>query len=65
MKYGRVLLKLSGRAVSGNRDFGFSSESLEHIADEVLALHAKGVQISIVIGGGNIFQDKLDLLTWG
>ena len=64
MKYGRVLLKLSGRAVSGNRDFGFSSESLDHIADEVLALHAKGVQISIVIGGGNIFHGHL-AAQWG
>ena len=64
MKYGRVLLKLSGRAVSGVREFGFSPESLEHIADEVLALHARGVQISIVIGGGNIFHGHL-AAQWG
>ena len=64
MKYERVLLKLSGRAVSGAREFGFSPESLEHIADEVLALHARGVQISIVIGGGNIFHGHL-ATQWG
>ena len=64
MKYRRVLLKLSGRAVSGTEDFGFSPDALEHIADEVLSLHAMGVEISIVIGGGNIFHGRL-ATQWG
>jgi uridylate kinase len=56
MRYERVTLKLSGEAVSGNDDFGFNPEALEHIADEILGLHARGVQVSVVIGGGNIFR---------
>ena len=64
MRYKRVLLKLSGQAVSGDGDFGFSAKVLEHIADEVLALHAEGVEVSIVIGGGNIFRGTL-AAQWG
>ena len=64
MRYKRVLLKLSGEAVSGTHDVGFDPESLEHIADEVLNLHACGVEISIVIGGGNIFRGTL-ASQWG
>ena len=64
MRYKRVLLKLSGQAVSGDQDFGFDPESLEHIADQVLALHAQGVQVFIVIGGGNIFRGTLSA-QWG
>ena len=64
MRYQRVLLKLSGQAVSGDQDVGFSPEALEHIADEVLTVHAQGVQISIVIGGGNIFRGNL-ATKWG
>jgi uridylate kinase len=59
MRYNRVLLKLSGEAISGPHDVGFDPESLEHIADEVLNLHACGVEVSIVIGGGNIFRGTL------
>ena len=64
MRYQRVLLKLSGQAVSGDQEFGFSPDALEHIGEEVLQLHARGVQISIVIGGGNIFRGSLGA-QWG
>ncbi|MEW6752741.1 MAG: UMP kinase [Candidatus Latescibacterota bacterium] len=64
MRYRRILLKLSGQAVSGDQDFGFCSAALEHIADEVLTLHGRGVQVSIVIGGGNIFRGTLSQ-QWG
>ena len=64
MRYKRVLLKLSGQAVSGPQDFGFDVEALEHIADEVLGLRDLGVEISIVIGGGNIFRGNL-ATQWG
>lgn len=64
MRYKRVLLKLSGQAVSGDSEFGFAPEALEHIADEVLHLHASGVQVSITIGGGNIFRGNLGA-QWG
>lgn len=56
MKYSRILLKLSGGAVSGSRDFGFDPAALEYIADEIIDVHNAGVQIGIVIGGGNIFR---------
>ena len=64
MRYKRVLLKLSGQAISGDREFGFDPEALEHIAAEVLSLHAHGVEISIVIGAGNIFRGHLGT-QWG
>jgi uridylate kinase len=64
MRYKRVLLKLSGQAVSGTKDFGFDPSALNHIADEVLDLHDHGVQVSIVIGGGNIFRGSLGA-QWG
>ncbi len=64
MRYQRVLIKLSGQAISGKQDFGFDPEALEHIAEEVLSLHAQGIQISIVIGGGNIFRGNLGA-QWG
>ena len=64
MRYNRVLLKLSGEAISGTHDVSFDPESLEHIADEILNLNACGVEISIVIGGGNIFRGTL-ASQWG
>lgn len=64
MRYKRVLLKLSGEAVSGDHESGFDPEALEHIADEVLHLHKLGVEVSIVIGGGNIFRGTL-AAQWG
>lgn len=58
-RYKRILIKLSGRAVAGKSDLGFSSESLEHIAREVLAVHECGVQVAILIGGGNLFRGSV------
>jgi len=59
MRYKRVLVKLSGSAIAGIKDWGFSPEALNHIADEVLKLHGLGVQVSVVVGGGNIFRGEL------
>ena len=64
MRYKRVLLKLSGEAISGTHEAGFDPEALEHIADEVLDLHAQGIEVSIVLGGGNIFRGTL-ASQWG
>ena len=64
MRYKRVLLKLSGRAVSGDRDFGFDPDAIDHIGKQVLDLHSTGVEVSIVIGGGNIFHGPLGS-QWG
>ncbi len=64
MRYKRVVLKLSGGAVSGALESGFDPEALEHIADEILDLHARGVEMGIVIGGGNIFRGEQSA-RWG
>jgi uridylate kinase len=54
--YRRVLLKLSGEALMGEREFGLDSEMVQRIAREIKAVHEGGVQVSLVIGGGNIFR---------
>ncbi|MFS8564494.1 MAG: UMP kinase [Rhabdochlamydiaceae bacterium] len=54
--YKRILLKLSGEALGGEQRFGFEKESCHKIASLIRDIHAMGVQIGIVIGGGNIFR---------
>ena len=55
-KYRRVLLKLSGEALMGPKDFGLDSETVERIAKEIATVHKMGVQLFLVIGAGNIFR---------
>ena len=55
-KYKRVLLKLSGEVLMGDRGFGIDPDVVRRIATEIKDVHALGVQIAIVIGGGNIFR---------
>ena len=55
-KYRRVLLKLSGEALMGPKDFGLDSGTVDRITDEIKAVHEMGVQVSLVIGAGNIFR---------
>ncbi|MCA1581613.1 MAG: UMP kinase [Acidobacteria bacterium] len=54
--YRRILLKLSGEALMGQRPFGIDPESVARIADEIREVHALGVQIAVVLGGGNIIR---------
>ena len=56
MKYKRILLKLSGEALMGEKQFGIDNNRLAQYADEVKQIAAKGVEVAIVIGGGNIFR---------
>lgn len=56
IRYKRILLKLSGEALMGDQDFGISPTILTRIADEVKSLMDAGVQVAMVIGGGNIFR---------
>lgn len=58
-RYTRVLIKLSGGAVAGSSEFGFDPRSLDHIANEILSVVDMGVEVSLVIGGGNIFRGKM------
>ncbi len=54
--YSRVLLKLSGEALAGERGYGLDYRVVEGFADELLTVHARGVQFSLVVGGGNILR---------
>ena len=55
-KYKRVLLKLSGEALMGDQGFGIDPQIVSRIASEIKDIHSLGVEVSIVIGGGNIFR---------
>ena len=56
LRYRRVLLKLSGEALMGTREFGIDAAVLRQYAAEIKAVHDLGVQLGIVIGGGNIYR---------
>jgi uridylate kinase len=55
-RYRRILLKLSGEALMGDRAFGLDPDILERLAVELLAAREMGVEIALVVGGGNIFR---------
>jgi len=55
-RYGRILLKLSGEALMGDRQYGVDPAFCGFIAKQVAGVHARGVQTGIVVGGGNIFR---------
>jgi uridylate kinase len=54
--YQRVVLKLSGESLSGPLDFGIHAETIQGIATQVNEIHELGVQVAIMVGGGNIFR---------
>ncbi|GAB4216990.1 MAG: UMP kinase [Synechococcales cyanobacterium] len=56
MKYQRILLKLSGEALMGDQSFGIDPSMLQRIADEIVSVVQAGVQVAIVVGGGNLFR---------
>jgi len=56
MNFKRILLKISGEALMGGQEFGLHPPTIERIADEVKSVHEMGVEICMVIGGGNIFR---------
>ncbi|MEX0798631.1 MAG: UMP kinase [Bacteriovoracaceae bacterium] len=56
MKYSRILLKLSGEALAGDKGFGIEGRLLETIAAEIADLHKLGVEVAVVVGGGNIHR---------
>ena len=55
-RYKRILLKLSGESLMGNQGYGIDSQRLQDYAQQIKEIHEMGVQIGIVIGGGNIFR---------
>jgi uridylate kinase len=56
LKYRRLLLKLSGEALMGDQSYGLDPLFVARLASEIQTVHAMGVQLSIVVGGGNIFR---------
>ncbi len=54
--YQRVLLKLSGEALMGDLDYGTDPERVKAISQEIAAVHGRGVEVAIVVGGGNIYR---------
>lgn len=56
LRWKRVLLKLSGESLVGNETYGIDNKILGRLADEIKKVHGYGVELSIVIGGGNIFR---------
>ena len=56
MKYKRILLKLSGEALMGDKNYGIDSNLLEKYSRQIKKLHRSGIEIAIVIGGGNIYR---------
>ncbi len=56
LKYNRILLKLSGESLMGKQEFGIDPEMLIHYAHQIKAISDLGVEIAIVIGGGNIYR---------
>jgi len=55
-RYKRILLKLSGEALMGDQSFGISPDIIKYVADEIQSVFDLGVQVAIVVGGGNIFR---------
>jgi uridylate kinase len=56
LRYRRVLLKLSGEALMGSTSFGIDPEVVRVLSDELAAVHGMGVELALVVGGGNIFR---------
>ncbi|MFQ5655980.1 MAG: UMP kinase [Candidatus Methylomirabilales bacterium] len=56
LQYRRIVLKVSGEVLAGDQGFGISPEVIRFIAEEIEGVHALGVQIAVVVGGGNIFR---------
>ncbi len=56
IKYKRILVKLSGEALMGQQDAGIDPQMIAKIADELIALSSAGVEVGVVVGGGNLFR---------
>lgn len=59
LQYSRVLIKISGEALSGNEKAGIDKEIMSKITQDIAEIHSLGVEIVIVVGGGNIFRGSL------
>lgn len=57
-KYHRILIKLSGEALAGDKGVGIDLPTVQAIAKEIAEVHQSGVQIALVIGGGNLWRGE-------
>ena len=57
-KYKRILLKLSGEALAGDKRFGLDSDVISMVVDQLVQVHEMGVEIALVIGGGNFWRGR-------
>ena len=57
-KYKRVILKISGEALEGEKNFGISEDMLKKVAEQIREVHDMGVQVAIVVGGGNFWRGR-------
>lgn len=55
----RILLKLSGEILAGDKGFGIATDKINDVANEIVEIHKQGIEVAIVIGGGNIFRGML------
>lgn len=57
--YHRVMIKLSGGAFAGDKDWGFDKPAIDNLADEIVSLATAGIQVGVMVGGGNIFRGRI------
>lgn len=57
-KYKRIIIKISGEALGGEKGTGFDQPTIDYVVDQILAAHDMGIQIAIVVGGGNIWRGR-------
>ena len=58
VKYNRVLLKISGEALAGKRGYGLDADVIKSVSEQIKEVREMGVQIAIVVGGGNMWRGK-------
>ena len=56
VKYSRIILKLSGESFKGNNEFGIDPAAIEYVASQIKTIYDLGVQLAVVVGGGNIVR---------
>ena len=63
-KYGRVLLKISGESFKGRQDYGIDPDAIDYLARQIKGVHSLGVELGVVVGGGNILRG-VEAEQWG
>lgn len=61
-RFKRIILKLSGEALAGNKGFGLDDETINNICEKIAQVHNSGVEVAIVVGGGNFWRGKTSTL---